>query len=190
MQRMATRQAGSGRTDSRRAGAKLDCPLAPLQRSAWLFPIGLAVVVAAVALLLPTRDALPAPAWLVTPFVVLMLLAILLLPLQRRRIAIEGRELVIAATFYTRRLPVDALDLDHARIMSLAERTEYKPMLKTNGFALPSFQAGHFRMRNFGKAFCLLTDQTRILALPQRAGTMLLLSPQNPQALLDALRSC
>ena len=97
--------------------------------------------------------------------------------------------LVVAATFYTRKTAVTALDLAQARIASLDEHTEFRPGMKTNGYALPGFQAGHFRLRNRAKAFCLLTTQQRVLILPQRDGAFLLLSPERPQALLDALRT-
>ena len=46
---------------------------------------------------------------------------------------------------------------------------------------------GAAAIRN-AKAFCLLTRQQRVLILPQRDGASLLLSPEHPQALLDALR--
>ena len=108
--------------------------------------------------------------------------------LKRRRIVLENGVLVVAATFYTRKTPVAALDLANARIANLDEHTEFRPGLKINGYALPGFQAGHFRLRNRAKAFCLLTRQQRVLILPQRDRAYLLLSPEHPQALLDALR--
>lgn len=167
-----------------------DFPLAPLPRFAWLWlwaPILLAIGVAVGVVLLPQRQGTPVQALFVVPLVVLIAIG-LSLALRRRRIGIDGGELAIAATFYSRRIPVDALDLDKARIIDLAEHTQYKPALKTNGFNLPGFKAGHYRLRNHGKAFCLLTDLERVLVLPQRDGRFILLSPEKPQALLDALR--
>ncbi|QDH69669.1 PH domain-containing protein [Marilutibacter alkalisoli] len=163
-------------------------PLAPLRRIAWLTLILPAVAVVIGTLLLPQKQATPAPAWLVTPFFIALLMTGLLLALRRRRIAIEGRELVVAATLYTKRVSIDALDLGKARIVDLAEHTEYKPMLKTNGYALPGFSAGHFRLRNRAKAFCLLTRRERVLLLPRRDGKLILLSPERPQELLSQLR--
>ncbi len=61
-------------------------------------------------------------------------------------------------------------------------------MLKTNGFSLPGLKAGHFRLRNLGKAFCLVTDRTRVLILPLRNGGMVLLSPARPADVLARLR--
>ena len=121
--------------------------------------------------------------------VVLLVVVGALAMLKRRRIRMESGMLVVAATFYTSKTPVAALDLAHARIASLDEHTEFRPGLKSNGYSLPGFQAGHFRLRNRAKAFCLLTTQQRVLVLPKQDGSYLLLSPEQPQALLDALRT-
>lgn len=107
---------------------------------------------------------------------------------RRRRIVVENRQLDVTATFYRKRVPVESIDLDRARVLNLAEHTELRPMLKTNGFNLPGFAAGHYRMRNLSKAFCLLTNRSRVLVLPLRDGPTLLLSPEKPRELLDQLR--
>ncbi len=163
-----------------------DFPLQPLHAASWAIMVAIVAAVAVGALFVPRHQATPMPFWL--PLLLVLAVAVPLLALRRRRIRLDGRELCVAATFYTRRISPDALDLDHARIVDLAERTELKPTLKTNGFTLPFFQAGHYRLRNRAKAFCLLTGRERVLALPQRDGRFVLLSPEKPQALLDALR--
>ena len=163
-------------------------PLPPLHRAAWLVLLAIPVVVVAAALLFPETRQLPAPTWLIAPFFVALLVVPLALVLKRRRIAVEGRTLVVAATFYTRKVDVDALDLGHARIVDLAEHTEFAPMLKLNGYDLPRFRAGHFLLRNRSRAFCLLTRRERVLVLPQRDGKTLLLSPELPRDLLERLR--
>lgn len=106
----------------------------------------------------------------------------------RRRIALQGRELQLTATLYRKRVPADALDLANARIVDLAEHTDLRPLFKTNGFGMPGFAAGHFRLRDLRKTFCLLTDRSRVLVLPLRDGTLLLLSPEKPQDLLQQLQ--
>jgi hypothetical protein len=107
---------------------------------------------------------------------------------RRRRIRLDNRELQITATLYTRNVAVEAIDLSRARIVSLEEHTELKPHLKTHGFSVPGFHAGHFRLRNLSKAFCLITDRTRVLSLPLRDGGQILLSPEKPHVLLERLR--
>ena len=175
------------------SNASREFPLAPLQPTVWLLAILLmivlpAVIVAAV-LLSPQQRPLPGAATMAAPFIALALTTATLAMLKRRRITLEKGVLVVAATFYTRKTSVAALDLAHARIANLDERTEFRPGLKSNGYGLPGFQAGHFRLRNRAKAFCLLTSQQRVLILPQQDGAFLLLSPEHPQALLEALRA-
>ena len=79
------------------------------------------------------------------------------------------------------------LRLEQARVVDLDEHHEYRSGFKTNGFDMPGFKSGHFRMRGGGKAFCLLTDRNRVLVLPLRDG-LLLLSPEQPRVLLDDLK--
>lgn len=171
----------------RNEGSARDFPLHPLHAASWAVLVVLVVAVVAGLQFMPRHQATPMPGWL--PLLLILSVGIPLLALRRRRIRLDGRELCVAATFYTRRIGADALDLDHARIVDLAEHTELKPALKTNGFNLPFFQAGHYRLRNRAKAFCLLTGRERVLVLPQRDGRLILLSPEQPQALLDALRA-
>lgn len=169
-------------------GATREFPLAPLQRSAWITSVVISVAVAAVAVWAP-RHAPPTSLRIALPAFIALLMLALGLALRRRRITIEGRELVIAATLYTKRFDIATLDLASARIVDLAERTEFAPMLKLGGYGLPGFKAGNFLLRDRKRAFCLLTDRNRVLVLPQRDGSLLLLSPERPQPLLDALNA-
>lgn len=105
----------------------------------------------------------------------------------RRAIVLEADRLTVKAAIYTRRVMVSEIDLERARVLDLAEHPELRPGLKTNGFALPGFSAGHFRGRDKRKMFCLLTDN-RVLDLPLTDGSRLLISPERPQTVLDALR--
>ena len=127
------------------------------------------------------------PALAVLPLV----LAVLALAMKRRSVELHDGLLDIRAAMYRKRVASAELDLQRARIVDLDERTELRPAVKTNGMSLPGFHAGHFRLREkLGKAFCLLTDRRRVLWLPLRDGKgQLLLSLQQPQALLDALRA-
>src|SRR5687767_4136844 len=47
--------------------------------------------------------------------------------MRRRHIRLDNRELRITATLYTRKVAVEAIDLAHARVVSLDERTDLKP---------------------------------------------------------------
>lgn len=132
----------------------------------------------------PVRDVLPA---LIASPILLMLAA---LWLRRRSITLQDGVLEIRAAMYRKRIPIGEMDLAAARSVNLEEHTELRPWMKTNAMSLPGFSAGHYRMREkLGKAFCLLTDPRRVLLLPLRDGSRLLLSLERPQALLEALRT-
>ena len=111
--------------------------------------------------------------------------------LVRRRVTLEGGQLRVQAGLFTHTVGVGELDLDRARVVDLAERTELRPVVKTWGMSLPGYHASHFRLRDtFGKTFCLVTDRERVLWLPRRdANAQLLLSMQQPRALLEALKA-
>ncbi len=126
-------------------------------------------------------------AWL-GPGLVALTGVVVSLAYLRRRITLDVGGLTVRSTFYTRTAAIGSMRLDRARIVDLAEHRELKPAIKTNGYGLPGFRSGHFRMRDGSKAFCLVTDNSRVLALPLRDGSLLLLSPEHPRALLDALK--
>ena len=169
-----------------------DIPVAPVPTHAnwWLWlPLVLAIGAAAAAMTLESDTPPPLAAWLTLPFV-LLVGGVLAMAMRRRAIVLDNRELQVRATFYTKRFAIETIDLDKARVVSLDEHTELSPTLKTNGFSLPGFKAGHFRLRNLGKAFCLVTDRQRVLWLPRREGSaQLLLSIEQPQLLLEALKA-
>ncbi len=109
--------------------------------------------------------------------------------MRRHYIELSADALTVVTSFYSRRVPLAQLDLGHARVVDLRERTEFKPMLKTNGMAVPGFHSGWFRLRNWNSALIATSDNPRVLWLPTRLSYGLLLQPQQPEALLDRLRS-
>ena len=122
--------------------------------------------------------------WLVLPLVGLALT----LAYRRRELRVEPKQLTIAATLYTRRVPLSSMWLERARVVNFAENPDFRPGGKSNGFQFPGFRAGHFHMKGGGKAFCLITDNSRVLVIPLRDGNSVLVSPEQPRALLDELR--
>ena len=156
----------------------------PDARKVWLLPgmAALAAVVGIVALAMTEPHA-----WLAIPIMFASLVLIALL-LRRRGVTMDAGVLTIAAGINTRRVAIADIDLDAARVVDLRERSEWKPLIKVFGTRLPGLAMGHFRLRDRSPAFVLLTDYSRVLMLPEKTGKKLLLSLQQPQALLDALR--
>ena len=166
--------------------------LTPLGKAPVVVAIVLgAVVPIAVAVLALSRaqngDVSPA-AVLVFQAVVALVTMSLLLPLWRREASFDGQRLRVKSTLYTREAPLEDFLLDQARVVDLRDGGEFRPFIKTNGVHLPGFLSGHFRLRNWRKAFCLVSDRAKVLALPHRDGRVWLISLQHPQAVLDILR--
>ncbi len=170
------------------SGEAQEVPLAPLAQRAWVFLVALAAALVLAGLLLPAGRMVPAPAWPLIPFGIALLLVAPALALRRRRLTIEGDALVVAATFFTRRVPVHAIELDRARIVDLAEHRELGNLPTGHGnMDLPGFRAGHYLLRSRQRAFCLITARERVLVLPLRDGRLLMISPHQPRDLLARL---
>ena len=156
---------------------------------AWVLGAGFPGGVAVLLLILAREGAVPPLMVLAGQAVLAVTVLLVLLPLWRRRVAFDGRRLRVESTFYTREAPLADFALDDARVVDLRERTELRPKLKSNGYALPGFHSGHFRLRDWKRrAFCLVTDPSKVLALPHADGRVWLLSFEHPQAVLDILR--
>lgn len=106
----------------------------------------------------------------------------------RRRVELAGNVLDVRSTLYRRRTPVADMLLDQAEVVDLSRDRRYGIRFKTNGYSMPGFYSGHFRLQGGGKGFALVTDRARTLVIPVRGGSTLLLSLERPQALLEALR--
>jgi hypothetical protein len=166
--------------------------VAPSSTSRRIVLCAVATVLAFVAcafLLGRGADAVPALASAAIAVVVSLLFATMCLLHWRRSVELDAGLLVIRAGLNTRRVQASALELERARIIDLDQQVELLPGRKTLGTSLPGYQSGWFRTRQWGKGFYLLTERRRVLWLPERNGAHLLLSLQQPQALLAALNA-
>ncbi|MGH8061270.1 MAG: hypothetical protein ACREO7_04555 [Pseudoxanthomonas sp.] len=107
---------------------------------------------------------------------------------HRHRLQFNAGGLEIATTFYRQKLAFSELQLEAARVISIDEHPELKPMLKSNGMALPGFRSGWFRSRALKKLFVATAGGEQLLWLPTRRGHSLLLQPRQPRVLLQRLR--
>ena len=108
--------------------------------------------------------------------------------MRRQALELSTDALDIRSSFYHCRTPLLELKLDQARVVELDEHTDLKPTLKTNGFSIPGFNSGWFRLRNGRRAFVAVADARRKLWLPGHGKHELLLEPRDPAALLARLR--
>jgi len=107
--------------------------------------------------------------------------------MYRRKIRIVDKALVIGVLGW-KKVPMSELQLDAAVVLDLGQHPELQPTFKLAGTSMPGYRSGWFRLRDKRTAYLLLTDWRRVLVLPKRDGKVILLSPQRPDALLDALR--
>lgn len=125
-----------------------------------------------------------------------VLLAMLALPLVATGLAwsMHGRRVCIEQGFLSfrrfrwQRVPLAAIDLDAARVINLDREAQLQPVFKLSGSQVPGFRDGRFRLRAGRRAYVLLTGWTRVLLLPKRDGSLILLSVERADALFDALR--
>ena len=113
---------------------------------------------------------------------------LLLMMMRRHRLVLDANGLEVTTSFYRRRLPWPELKVGDARIVSLDERPELKPTLRSNALRVPGFSSGWFRSRSLGKLLVATAGGDRLLWLPTTQGYDLLLQPRNPQAALQRIR--
>ena len=107
----------------------------------------------------------------------------------RRRVALVDGRLEVVAGLNRTTVPVASIDLANARIVDVGDRPENRVGFKVFGTAMPGYQAGHFRQVGGRRVFALVTGRQRVLVLPEHGGRLLMLSLEQPRALLDALRT-
>lgn len=121
--------------------------------------------------------------------IALAVYAAIVLLMRRHRLRMDAGGIEVATTFYTRRLRWEQLRLGAARVVDIAERTELRPLFKTNGTSMPGFHSGWFRSRNFTRLFVASVGGQRLLWVPTREGYDLLLQPRKPAAALARMQA-
>jgi len=108
--------------------------------------------------------------------------------MSRHRIEWEGDRLNVLTSFYKQSYQRQDLQIDAASIVNLESDKEHRPFLKTNGYALPGFRSGWFRLRNRQSAFCAMAAGKQVLMLPTNKGHCLMLGISNPKKVLADLK--
>lgn len=100
----------------------------------------------------------------------------------------DGRIRVQAGFFYEQDRPVADFDLAAAATGAWRDLPQARISARLNGIGTYGYNAGHHALSAGGMAFLMVTDARRTLFLPARNGPALLLSVNDPQALLDQLK--
>jgi len=126
------------------------------------------------------------PVALVTA-VVLAILLLSVLGSRRSRFEVSSAGLRIRGDLYGRFIARSQLRPDAARRVSLGAEPQLRPARRTLGTGLPGYQAGWFRLANGERALVYLTDAAKAVYVPTAGDYSLLLSPDDPEAFLEAL---
>lgn len=114
----------------------------------------------------------------------------LFLSMRRHSVTLDDGQLRVIAGLNSTAVALAELELDKARIVNLDEASHYRPGIRLAGTWFPGYAAGRFIRLDGTRSFALLTSKQRVLVLPHHdSRRRLLLSLQQPQALLDALRT-
>jgi hypothetical protein len=147
------------------------------------FITGLAAILAVVV---------PPPARYITLLVmgssVLLLLGVAT-RMDKIEFEVDANELYVHGDLFSRRIPRSAIRTDEVRRLSGDDYRTYEPVIKTCGTGLPGYLSGWFRLRNREKAFIFVTDSKRAVYIPASIGYSLLLTPEDPDGFIAALRS-
>lgn len=134
------------------------------------------------------------PMWVLLP-VALLLVVIFgvifasIFGARSARFEVSQAGLRLSGDFYGRLIPAESLRPQDARRVDLGRESGLRPRWRTMGTGLPGYQAGWFRLANGEKALLYLTDRSKAVHVPTTLGYSLLLSPDNPEAFLSALKA-
>jgi hypothetical protein len=132
--------------------------------------------------------------WVVIPVLLLLagltaLMCGIIYSSRRVTIAVSAEGIRVRGDIYGRLIPAKNLLLDEARAADLTREGSLAFRWKTNGAALPGYKSGWFKLANGVKALAFVTDQTRVAYIPTSAGYTLLVSVEDPNALIANARA-
>ncbi len=119
----------------------------------------------------------------------LVLFAYILYSTRHVSFEVSAEGLRIRGDMYGRTIPASELAVAQTRVVDLKRDAEYKPVARTNGVGLPGYRSGWFRLANGDKALLFVTNAERVVYVPVRTGYAVMMSPEDPDALLRALET-
>jgi len=129
------------------------------------------------------------PLILIPIVIVTVVLGASLMGMKSARFEVSNAGLRLKGDLYGRTIPAADLIAGAARRVSVDPSSEYQPRRRTVGTGIPGYRAGWFRLRNGEKALLYLTDPTKAVYIPTRAGYSVLLSPSDPDGFINAIRA-
>lgn len=134
------------------------------------------------------------PLWLLVPVVlifavILAVLAYSLIGSRTSRFEVSADGLRIRGDLYGRFIPAESIRAEEARRVDFSVDDGFRPSIRTFGTGLPGYQSGWYRLASGDKALVYLTDRSKAVYVPTMVGYALLLSPDDADAFLTALKA-
>jgi hypothetical protein len=128
-----------------------------------------------------------APAFVIVTVSAVVLISVFLAS-KTARFEVSAVGLRLRGDFYGRLIRPDALVVEDVRRVDFARSPELETKRRTMGTGLPGYQAGWFRLANGETALLYLTDRAKAVYVPTTNGYALIVSPDNPERFMAALR--
>ncbi len=107
----------------------------------------------------------------------------------RSTVTIGNDSVRLQVPIYAVTVPLNSIDAEGARLLELTENREFKPAIRTNGLGIPGYRLGHFRLNNGHRARLALTTRSSVAYVPLDRRTALLLSVEEGEDFIAALKS-
>lgn len=107
---------------------------------------------------------------------------------RNSKVTVEADRIRLSGDLWGRSILFSKLDMSRAQILDITKDSPFRPRWRTCGTAMPGYASGWFRLRNKEKALLYVTRRDNVVYIPTTEGYSLLLSVQEPQRFLDALR--
>ncbi len=102
---------------------------------------------------------------------------------------ISAAGLTIKGGPYGRTIPLAALDTAHAQVIRFDTNPDLAPRGRSNGFGIPGYVSGWFKLANGEKALLFVTDSRRVVRLPTSEGFTVFMSVADTEGFLKSLRA-
>ncbi len=107
---------------------------------------------------------------------------------QTSKLVLSPTELQIFGDVTNYTVQVGNLQLEQIRTLDLRLEPKLHAAFRTWGTGLPKYATGHFTLANEQEAFIFVSDDARVVYIPTTKGKDLLLSLEQPEAFIAALK--
>ena len=107
---------------------------------------------------------------------------------QTSKLVLNQTELKIFSDMTNYTVQLKNLRLEQTRLLNLRLEPELQAAFRTWGTGLPKYATGYFTLVKQQQAYIFVSDDTQVVHVPAIKGEDLLLSLENPQAFIAALK--